>query len=97
MALLDANNPRSVAFQAEQIDHHLSALPTLRQDGLLEAPQRLSARLFADLAAAEAESIDIPTILGLENRFIALADAISARYFLEGAGMGRAEKPTGLA
>ena len=97
MALLDANNPRSVAFQAEQIDHHLSGLPTLRQDGLLEAPQRLSARLSADLSIAEAETLDLAAILGFENRFAALAEAISARYFLEGAGTGRAEKPTGLA
>ena len=45
MAMLDPFNPRSVLFQAMRIDEHLAALPTLRNDGVMEPPRRLSVKL----------------------------------------------------
>ncbi len=50
MVLLDPYNPRSVAFQVAQTDAHLADLPLLRNDGILEAPQRLSMSLNSELA-----------------------------------------------
>jgi uncharacterized circularly permuted ATP-grasp superfamily protein/uncharacterized alpha-E superfamily protein len=97
MALLDPFNPRSVAFQAAAIDDHMAALPILRQDGMLEEPRRLSTQLRADLSTEDAEAIDDLAILGLEQRLMTLAEAIAARYFLQGANHARAEKVTGLA
>ena len=47
MAMLDPFNPRSVLFQAMRIDEHLAALPTLRNDGVMEPPRRLSVKLRA--------------------------------------------------
>ncbi len=96
MALLDPYNPRSVGFQIARIDEHLASLPALRPDGMLEPPRRLSIDLAAALSTQDAEDLDQSQILTLEQRVGGLADAISARYFLQG-GTARAEKPTGFA
>jgi hypothetical protein len=53
--------------------------------------------LRADLATQDADKIDDLAILGFEQRLMALAEAIAARYFLQGANHARAEKVTGLA
>src|SRR6202012_3051189 len=42
LAVLDAYNPRSVAFQVETLNGHISALPSLKEYGLIERPQRLA-------------------------------------------------------
>jgi len=97
MALLDPFNPRSVAFQAQAIDDHIAALPVLRQDGMIEEPRRLSTLLRAELETQNAEDITDQRILILEQRLTALAEAIGARYFLQGAQHARAEKVIGLA
>jgi uncharacterized circularly permuted ATP-grasp superfamily protein/uncharacterized alpha-E superfamily protein len=97
MVLLDVFNPRSVAFQAQAIDEHIAALPVLRQDGMIEEPRRLSTQLRAELAIEGAEKITDQRILILEQRLTALAEAIGARYFLQGAQHARAEKVIGLA
>ena len=39
MAMLDTYNPRSVAFQVEQLGQHLANLPRLSDDGMLEVPR----------------------------------------------------------
>jgi uncharacterized circularly permuted ATP-grasp superfamily protein/uncharacterized alpha-E superfamily protein len=96
MALLDPFNPRSVAFQVNRIDEGLGTLPTLRRDGMFEEPRRLTTLLQAELTTERAESLDDARILTFEQKLLALANAIAARYFLQGAGEGRAEKVTGL-
>ncbi len=97
MALLDPFNPRSVAFQVNRIDEGISTLPILRRDGILEEPKSLVTLLKAELETQEAEKLDDSRILWVEQRLLTLANAIAARYFLQGAGQGRAEKVTGLA
>ena len=97
MALLDPFNPRSVAFQVNRIDEGIATLPVLRRDGILEEPKRLATLLGAELTTERAETLDDSRILAIEQRLLALANAIAARYFLQGAGQGRAEKVTGLA
>jgi uncharacterized alpha-E superfamily protein len=97
MTLLDPYNPRSVAFQVVSIDDHIAALPILRQDGMLEEPRRLSTQLRSELATQDADAIDDSAVLALEQRLTSLAEAIAARYFLQGAHHARAEKVTGLA
>ena len=96
MALLDPFNPRSVAFQVNRIDEGLGTLPVLRRDGMLEEPRRLTTLLQAELTTERAESLDDARILAFEQKLLVLANAIAARYFLQGAGESRAEKVTGL-
>lgn len=97
MALLDPFNPRSVVFQVSRIDEGISTLPVLNRDGILEEPKRLATLLRAELTAEQAETLNESSILSVEHRLLALANAIAARYFLQGAGQARAEKVTGLA
>lgn len=97
MALLDPFNPRSVAFQVERLVDHLAGLPTLSDDGMLEAPRRMALKLSADIATAVANQLDSARILAFEQMLLKLADAIAARYFLQGPHLARADKSSGLA
>jgi uncharacterized circularly permuted ATP-grasp superfamily protein/uncharacterized alpha-E superfamily protein len=97
MALLDSFNPRSVAFQVNVIDDYIGGLPVLTQDGLIEEPRRLAMQLRAELATQSAEKLEDSNFLAIEQRLMGLAESIGARYFLQGANHGRAEKVTGLA
>ena len=92
MVVLDPYNPRSVAFQVAQIDGHLADLPSLQGDGILEAPRRVSVALNSDLAVEEAGELDSGRLLAIEQRLMRLADAVAARYFLQGVNPDRADK-----
>ncbi|MGB8277274.1 MAG: circularly permuted type 2 ATP-grasp protein [Methylovirgula sp.] len=97
MALLDPFNPRSVAFQIERLADHLAGLPSLSDDGMLETPRRMALKLSADVATAVASQLDNAKILAFEQTLLGLADAIAARYFLQGPNAARADKSSGLA
>jgi uncharacterized circularly permuted ATP-grasp superfamily protein/uncharacterized alpha-E superfamily protein len=97
MALLDPFNPRSVAFQTERLVDHLSGLPSLSDDGMLETPKRTALKLAADIATGVASQLDTAKILGFEQTLLSLADAVAARYFLQGPHVARADKSSGLA
>lgn len=96
MTILDPFNPRSVGFQALQIDERLAALPSLRDNGVLEPTRRLAVRLRADLEAEEAHRLDTSKILSIEQQFMSLADAIAARYFAQSSNSST-RQPTMLA
>src|SRR5437870_2650080 len=57
LAVLDPYNPRSVAFQVAALNEHIAALPSLKEHGLIERPQRLAVALQATLATAEGSSL----------------------------------------
>lgn len=97
MVVLDPFNPRSAAFQVERLDEHLATLPLLSDDGMLEPPRRLILQLAAEVATATAQALDNEKILGFEQSLLALADAIAARYFLQGPHVVRADTSSGLA
>ena len=46
------------------------------------------------MATARPETLSPATLLGFENRLMALSDAIAARYFLQGAATVRAPSMT---
>jgi uncharacterized alpha-E superfamily protein len=97
LALLDPFNPRSVAFQTARLSEHIATLPVLRQDGMLEEPNRIAINLDADLRTTAASSVTSEFVLSIERRLLALADSIATRYFLQGANAAQAEKQVGLA
>jgi uncharacterized circularly permuted ATP-grasp superfamily protein/uncharacterized alpha-E superfamily protein len=97
MALLDPFNPRSAAFQIQQIDEHLATLPVLDDNGILEPPRKLAVKLASDIAVTDAMSLDGKQILAFENDLMRLANAIAARYFLQGPNAPRATRQIGLA
>ncbi|MCA1456564.1 circularly permuted type 2 ATP-grasp protein [Bradyrhizobium sp. BRP22] len=97
LAVLDPYNPRSVAFQVVGLNEHIAALPSLKEYGMIERPQRLAVALQAMLATAEAETLDVKTLFSLEQDLLNLADAIGLHYFPHGPNASRPEKLTGLA
>jgi len=97
MVVLDPFNPRSVAFQVERISEHLGNLPLLSDDGMLEAPQRLVLKLAAEISTTVAATLNNNRILAFEQNLLALAEAIAARYFLQGPNIARSDKSSGLA
>ncbi len=82
MVLLDPYNPRSAGFQIQVMHEHLQTLPSLRHDGLLEEPQRLIARLATEVETLTAKDLNVPVILGLEQKISGFANAVASRYFL---------------
>ena len=97
LVMLDPFNPRSTAFQIAALQEHLAALPTLREDGMLEEPRRLMLKLAGEVQAEDAAGLGAGKILAVEQRMMALSEAIAARYFLQGSGASPATKLTGLA
>ncbi|HEY3891935.1 MAG TPA: circularly permuted type 2 ATP-grasp protein [Bradyrhizobium sp.] len=97
LVVLDPYNPRSVAFQVFALNDHIAGLPTLKEGGLIERPQRLAVALQATLTTAEAAALDTKTLFSLEQDLLTLADAIGSHYFPHGPNASRPEKLTGLA
>jgi len=97
LAVLDPYNPRSVAFQVEEVNEHIASLPSLKEGGLIERPQRLAVALQATLTTAEASALNASWLFALEQDLLSLADAIGSHYFPHGASATRPEKLTGLA
>jgi uncharacterized circularly permuted ATP-grasp superfamily protein/uncharacterized alpha-E superfamily protein len=97
LAVLDPYNPRSVAFQVAVLNGHIAELPSLKEHGLIERPQRLAVALQARLTTAEAATLDAKTLFALEQDLLSLADAIGLHYFPHGPNASRPEKLTGLA
>jgi uncharacterized circularly permuted ATP-grasp superfamily protein/uncharacterized alpha-E superfamily protein len=97
LVVLDPYNPRSVAFQVSALNDHIASLPTLKEGGLIERPQRLAVALQATLTTSEAASLDTKTQFALEQDLLTLADAIGLHYFPHGPNASRPEKLTGLA
>jgi uncharacterized circularly permuted ATP-grasp superfamily protein/uncharacterized alpha-E superfamily protein len=97
MVLLDPFNPRSLAFQVFALKDHLAALPSLLDDGMLEEPNRILLPLATTVETGEAASLDAEAVLGVELSLTQLSNAISDRYFLQGANAQPTAKLAALA
>jgi uncharacterized circularly permuted ATP-grasp superfamily protein/uncharacterized alpha-E superfamily protein len=97
LVVLDPYNPRSAAFQIDALNEHVAALPSLKEYGLIERPQRLAVAVQSALTTAEAASLDAKSMFALEQEMLSLADAIGLHYFPHGPNASRPEKLTGLA
>ena len=80
LAMLDPNNPRSVAFQLDRIETHLSALPGRHAAGRLSPVQQVATALATRLRTVEAAAIDEALIIDTEQSLMMLSDAITAAY-----------------
>ncbi len=80
LVMLDPNNPRSVAFQLDRIETHLSALPGRSATGRLSPVQQIVASMATRLRTAEAAAVDEDLIVDFEQSLMKLSDAISASY-----------------
>jgi uncharacterized alpha-E superfamily protein len=96
LVMLDPFNPRSVAFQVDALRAHIAALPDLESDGMPEEPMRLLARLGSTVDAEDAGSLNLEKTVALEQMLMALSNAISDRYFLQGSNAAPTKKLGGL-
>jgi uncharacterized alpha-E superfamily protein len=80
LTLLDPSNPRSVAFQFDQIESHLAAMPDLRADGRPSLPRQIAMATAARLRTADAKRVDDRLIIGTEIALLHLSEAISSTF-----------------
>ena len=80
LVVLDPNNPRSMAFQLDRIEAHLSALPGRSVTGRLSPKQQIAAALAARLRTVDVAAVDEALILEAEQALMKLSDAITAAY-----------------
>jgi uncharacterized circularly permuted ATP-grasp superfamily protein/uncharacterized alpha-E superfamily protein len=80
LVMLDPSNPRSVAFQLDRIEAHLSALPGRNATGRLSPAQQIVVSIATRLRTVEAASIDEALIIDTEQSLMKLSDAITASY-----------------
>jgi uncharacterized alpha-E superfamily protein len=78
--MLDPNNPRSVAFQLDRIETHLSELPGRNATGRLSPAQQIAASIATRLRTVDAAAIDDALIIDTEQSLMKLSDAITASY-----------------
>jgi uncharacterized circularly permuted ATP-grasp superfamily protein/uncharacterized alpha-E superfamily protein len=97
MVLLDPFNPRSVGFQIDLINQHIATLPALHEDGLLEEPRQIMAKLAAEISTSAAGSLETSIILALEQKVSNFADAVASRYFLQRPEIAVGMNASGLA
>ena len=97
LVMLDPYNPRSVAFQVAALNDHIANLPALKEDGLMERPQRLAMALQTSLTTGEASELNTKSLFVLEQDLLNLSSAIGAHYFPHASSATRPEKLTGLA
>jgi uncharacterized circularly permuted ATP-grasp superfamily protein/uncharacterized alpha-E superfamily protein len=84
MVVLDANNPRSVAFQIGVISRTLAAMPIQQSDGLPTQEEKIAALLVAELATTAAADVDAATVGWVRMQVMKLSDLLTARFFVQG-------------
>ncbi len=97
LVMLDPYNTRSVAFQVAALKDHLAVLPTLQEDGILEAPSKILLPLAAALETEDAAKLHADKVLAYERALMRLSNAIADRFFLQGANAVPTVKLVGLA
>jgi len=97
MVMLDPFNTRSMAFQIVTLKDHLAALPSLLEDGMMEAPDRILVLLATQVETKDASGFDAETIDDFEGALLRLSNAVADRYFLQGANAQPTVKLAGLA
>jgi uncharacterized circularly permuted ATP-grasp superfamily protein/uncharacterized alpha-E superfamily protein len=97
MILLDPFNTRSLAFQATRLKEHLAALPSLQDDGMLEAPVRILLPLATAIETEDAANLGVERVEAIQQVLLSLSDAIADRYFLQGANAAPTTKMATLA
>ncbi|WP_334175954.1 circularly permuted type 2 ATP-grasp protein [Pseudoxanthobacter sp.] len=81
LVVLDPGNPRSLAYQVNEIADHLALLPGLDDGGLVSQPVRIARRLQTQLLTADAAAVSLTDVAGVESQLMALSNEIAQRYF----------------
>jgi uncharacterized circularly permuted ATP-grasp superfamily protein/uncharacterized alpha-E superfamily protein len=81
LVVLDANNPRSVAYQVNRIETHLAVLSKRSAESRLSPPEQIAAALATQFRTVDAADLDEAAFVGVEDTLMKLADVIGATYF----------------
>ncbi|MEN3951759.1 circularly permuted type 2 ATP-grasp protein [Iodidimonas sp. SYSU 1G8] len=84
MVVLDANNPRSIAFQIGVIARTLDALPIQKPDGLPTPEEKIVALLVAELATTAAADVDAAALGWVRMQVMKLSELLTSRFFVQG-------------
>ena len=76
----DADNPRSLIFQLNEMRSHMKALPTFDGQGTLSAPHRHLMRVHTDFAVLIADKVGPADLDKLRENIGALSDLIASTY-----------------
>jgi len=76
----DADNPRSLIFQLNEMRSHMKALPTFDGHGALSAPHRHLMRIHTDFAVLTPDKIGPKELERLRENIAALSDLIASTY-----------------
>ncbi len=97
LVMLDPYNTRSLAFQIAALKEHLSVLPTLQDDGMLEEPSRILLPLATEVETEDATRLDADKVHRHERALMRFSGAVADRFFLQGASAVPTVKLVGLA
>ena len=78
LVVLDPYNPRSVAFQVATLNDHIAALPSLKEHGLIERPQRLAVGVAGDVDDGRGATLDVKTPVLRWSRICSISPTRSA-------------------
>ncbi len=81
LLILDAFNPRSVAFQAERMKEEIALLPDTAGDGHLSPLTKAVLRLNTQLATTEPQDISTATLDGYRAAIGDMSDLLAKAYF----------------
>jgi uncharacterized alpha-E superfamily protein len=81
LVMLDAHNPRSVAFQVDQLVKHLDELPVEAAESRPAPFHATSARIALELRSTPPDALGAAFATGLTARLMQLSDEITAAYF----------------
>jgi len=97
MVLLDPFNTRSLAFQVAALKEHLTVLPALQDDGMMEEPLKLLLPLATEIETTDVGELTIDSMRTFERVLLKLSGAIADRFFQQGASAAPTLKLAGLA
>ncbi len=101
LLLIDASNPRSIAFQLDRLNDHLAALPRDAESEGLSDEQQLMTRLRAKVDLGDLQQLAEPSgeqrerkalsalMAEVETDLAAISDTITNRYFSHAEPLGK--------
>jgi len=76
----DADNPRSIHYQLEELREHVAALPGAREQGQMSQLSRAITKLHADVAVKTPESLDTDALLAIRGELGVVSDLLTKAY-----------------
>jgi uncharacterized alpha-E superfamily protein len=80
LIMLDPSNPRSVEYQIDRIEAHLTTLPKRHATGRLSPVQQIAASIATRLRTVDAANVDQTLLAEIEAALMTLSDTVTSAY-----------------